>query len=78
MIYLSWVRGWFCGLLHQWHPYFLKQYGGPQNHARFVLEKFWEIGLYAKLEKCEFHQFEVEFLGYIIFGDDIHMFLCKV
>jgi hypothetical protein len=27
----------------------------------------------AKLKKCEFYQFKVEFLGYIIFGDDIGM-----
>jgi hypothetical protein len=41
----------------------------------FCLKSF---GLYAKLEKCEFHQSEVEFLGYIIFRDDIHMFPHKV
>jgi hypothetical protein len=35
-------------------------------HVCLVLEKLWEVGLYAKLKKCEFHQFEVEFLGYII------------
>jgi hypothetical protein len=32
-----------------------------------------EVGLYAKLEKCEFHESEMVFLGYIIFGDGIHM-----
>jgi hypothetical protein len=31
-----------------------------------VLEKLREVGPYAKLEKGEFHQFEVEFLGYTI------------
>jgi hypothetical protein len=30
------------------------------------------------LEKCGFHQFEVEFLGYIIFGDNIYMDFRKV
>jgi hypothetical protein len=30
------------------------------------------------LEKCGFHQFEVEFLGYIIFGDNIRMDPCTV
>ncbi len=30
------------------------------------------------LEKCGFHQFEVEFLGYIIFGDNIRMDPCMV
>jgi hypothetical protein len=29
-----------------------------EDHERrvcIVLEKFWEVGLYTKLEKCEFH-----------------------
>jgi hypothetical protein len=37
------------------------------------LEKLREFSLYAKLEKCGFNQFEVEFLGYIIFGDGVRM-----
>ncbi len=44
-----------------------------EHHVGLVLEKFQKIGLYAKLEKCEFYQFEVEFLGYIISRDDILM-----
>ncbi len=48
------------------------------RHACLVLEKLWEVELYAKLEKCEFHQFKVEFLGYVIFGDGIRMDPCKV
>ncbi len=47
-------------------------------HVCLILEKFRKVGLYAKLEKCEFHQFEVEFLGYIISRDDICMDLHKV
>jgi hypothetical protein len=47
-------------------------------HVHLVLEKFQKVGFYAKLGKCEFHQFEVEFLGYIIFGNGIHMDLLKV
>ncbi len=35
---------------------FLKNMEDHKNHACFVLEKLWEIILYAKLEKCEFHQ----------------------
>jgi hypothetical protein len=37
-----------------------------ERHVCLVLKKLQEVGLYAKLEKCEFHQFEVEFLDYII------------
>jgi hypothetical protein len=43
------------------------------NHVRLVLEKLRTVGLYAKLEKCVFHQLQVEFLGYIIFGEGISM-----
>jgi len=32
-----------------------------------------EVGFYAKLEKCEFPESEMEFLGYIVFGNGIHM-----
>jgi hypothetical protein len=37
-----------------------------KQHVRLVLDKFKEVELYAKLEKCEFFQIKVEFLGYII------------
>jgi hypothetical protein len=43
------------------------------NHVRLVLEKLRIIGLYAKLEKCVFHQPQVEFLGYIISGEGLSM-----
>jgi hypothetical protein len=49
-----------------------------ERHVCFVLEKLQEISLYAKLEKFGFHQFEVNFLGYIISRDGIHMDPCKV
>jgi hypothetical protein len=31
-----------------------------------ILQKLRDAGLYAKLEKCIFHQPQLEFLGYII------------
>ena len=31
------------------------------------------VGLYAKLKKCNFHQFQVKFFGYIVSCDDISM-----
>jgi hypothetical protein len=49
-----------------------------ERHVCLVLEKLRNISLYAKLEKCGFHQSEVEFLGYIIFGDGVCMDPCKV
>ncbi len=47
-------------------------------HVWLVLDKFMEVGLYAKLEKCEFHQIEVEFLGYINSKDGVYMDSSKV
>jgi hypothetical protein len=43
------------------------------NHVRLVLEKLRTAGLYSKLEKCVFHQPQVEFLGYIISGEGLSM-----
>ena len=44
---------------------FSKNQDEHERHVRLVLEKLRERGLYAKLEKCMFHQLETEFLGYI-------------
>jgi len=44
-----------------------------EKHIKLVLKKLRSIGLYAKLEKCVFHTFEVEFLGYIISNIGISM-----
>jgi hypothetical protein len=42
-----------------------------EHHVQIVLEKLREQGLYAKQEKCLFHQSMVEFLDYIVSGDGI-------
>ena len=42
-----------------------------EEHVRLVLDKLRNAGLYAKLEKCNFDQFQVEFLGYIVSCDGI-------
>jgi hypothetical protein len=57
---------------------FSKNMADHERHVGFVLKKLQKVSLYAKLEKCGFHQFEVEFLGYIIFGDGVCMEFCKV
>ncbi len=57
---------------------FSKNMEDHDRHVRLVLEKLKEVGLYAQLEKCEFHQSKVEFFGYIISRDNIHMDLRKV
>jgi hypothetical protein len=45
---------------------FSKNMEDHECHLRLVLKKLWEVGLYAKLEKCEFHQSKVKLSGYII------------
>ncbi len=32
-----------------------KKMADHEHHVCFVLEKLWEVELYAKLEKCEFY-----------------------
>ncbi len=41
--------------------------------VRWVLDQLRKHSLYAKLEKCRFHQDEVRFLGYIISHQGIQM-----
>jgi hypothetical protein len=50
---------------------FSKNMANHECHVRLVLEKLRKVGFYAKLEKCEFHQLEVKFLGYIIYGSGV-------
>lgn len=38
-----------------------------------VLKKLRSIELYTKLSKCEFHQDEIDYLGYCISHDGIEM-----
>jgi hypothetical protein len=57
---------------------FSKNMEDYEHHLRFVLEKLRKVGFYTKLEKCEFHQFEMKFLGYVIPSDSIHMYPHKV
>ena len=42
-----------------------------EEHVRLLLDKLRSAGLYAKLEKCNFHQSQLEFLGYIVSCDGI-------
>jgi len=35
-------------------------------HVKEVLKRFHKAGLYAKVEKCEFHSESVEYLEYIL------------
>ncbi|KAL0192337.1 hypothetical protein M9458_010633, partial [Cirrhinus mrigala] len=48
------------------------------NHVRSVLQRLMQHQLYAKLEKCEFHQTKVLFLGYVISSEGVAMDDSKV
>ena len=52
---------------------FSKDEKDHENHVQLILEKLCTAGLYVKLEKCVFHQPQVEFLGYIISRKDLSM-----
>ena len=52
---------------------FSKNEKDHKNHVRLVLEKLHSVGLYAKLEKCVFHQPQVEFLSCIISREGLLM-----
>ncbi|KAL0154168.1 hypothetical protein M9458_050526, partial [Cirrhinus mrigala] len=49
-----------------------------RQHVQQVLHKLCEHSLYLKLEKCEFHQPSVQFLGYVINAEGVQMDQGKV
>jgi hypothetical protein len=44
-----------------------------KRHVRLVLERLRANGLFAKPEKCAFHQTEIEYLGYLVSPDGVKM-----
>ena len=36
------------------------------THVRLVLQRLLENRLFAKAEKCEFHRYTVQFLGFVV------------
>jgi len=75
----------FCEYLDDFVVYYIndilifsKNLEKHEQHVQLMLDKLKEIKLYAKLEKCEFHQTKMEFLGYISFGDGVSMDFYKV
>nr|GEV72882.1 hypothetical protein [Tanacetum cinerariifolium] len=50
----------------------------PFEHLRLVLELLKKEKLYAKFSKCEFWLREVQFLGYVIHGNGIHVDPSKI
>jgi hypothetical protein len=50
---------------------FSKNLEEHERHIRLMLQKLRDTSLYTKLEKCVFHQLQVEFLGYIISNEGL-------
>lgn len=52
---------------------FSKDDASHQHHVRMVLEKLDQASLFLQLEKCRFHVTSVDFLGFILTPDGVHM-----
>lgn len=48
------------------------------NHVQLVLKAMETAGLQLDVDKCEFHQSQVTYLGYVISTDGIRMDLSKI
>lgn len=46
--------------------------------VRSVLQRLIDNQLYAKIQKCEFHQTQIAFLGYIISAEGVTMYNGKL
>jgi hypothetical protein len=76
---LLWIFEWFYGLLHWWHPHFLKKHGGLQASCTSNFGKASKSWTLCQIEKMWFQSiWNGNFLSYVIFGDGIHMDLPKV
>ena len=49
-----------------------------KNHVIEILKRLWDNGLYVSPTKCTFHQRQVEFLGFVLSPEGIHMDTKKV
>jgi len=52
---------------------YLNNISRHHQHIKEVLKCLYKAGLYAKVEKCEFHSKSVEYLGYILFPSGLTM-----
>ncbi|KAI2650775.1 Transposon Tf2-9 polyprotein [Labeo rohita] len=81
----SFVNEIFRDMLHRWVIIYIddilifsNSYREHVQHVRAVLQRLIQHQLYAKEEKCEFHQEKIAFLGYIISPKGIAMDDSKV
>ncbi|KAL0149627.1 hypothetical protein M9458_055154 [Cirrhinus mrigala] len=76
----AFVNEVFRDMLHRWVIVYIddiliysSSYSKHIQHVRAVLQRLIQHQLYAKEEKCEFHQEKIAFLGYIISPEGIPM-----
>ncbi|KAI2666686.1 Transposon Tf2-6 polyprotein [Labeo rohita] len=81
----AFVNDVFRDMLNRWVIIYIddiliysNSYSDHVQHVRAVLQRLIEHQLYAKEEKCEFHQQSISFLGYVISPEGVAMDETKV
>lgn len=84
-VFQAFINDVFRDMLNRWVIVYIddilifsENYPEHVQHIRTVLQRLINHQLYAKLEKCEFHQTSMSFLGYIISAEGIAMDDSKV
>ncbi len=75
-VFQAFINDVFRDMLGQWAIVYMDDiliysdtFDSHVQHVRAVLRRLIDHQLYAKMEKCEFHQTLTSFLGYIISAD---------
>ncbi len=79
-VFQSFMNDFFCDMLDRWVILYIDDiliYSNIlEEHIRYVrsvLKRLMQYQLYAKAEKCEFHQTITSFLGYVISQEGVAM-----
>ncbi len=79
-VFQSFINDVFRDMLNQWVIVYIddiliysETYEEHVKHVRTVLKRLMQHQLYAKTEKCEFHQKTISFLGYVISSGGVAM-----
>ncbi len=79
-VFQAFINDVFRDMLNQWVIVYIddiliysETYEEHVRHVRTVLKRLLQHQLYAKAEKCEFHQETISFLGYVISSGGVAM-----
>ncbi len=79
-VFRSFINDIFCDMLDRWVIVYIDNILIYSNnleehirHVRSVLKRLMQYQLYAKAEKCEFHQTSTSFLSYVISQEGVAM-----